>query len=154
GGRCRHDRGLRRRFLHPGTGRHGISAAQDREHLTERDMIKRRGGCLCGAVRYELAGKPRMGAACYCRACPYVAGGAPAHAMVVSRQDISGTGTTTTYWTEAESGRRVAREFCATCGTHLFAYGESKPARVALKVGSLDDPSQFKPQLAIWMASA
>ena len=117
-------------------------------------MIKRHGGCLCGAVRYELAGKPRMGLSCYCRDCQYVSGGAPAHAMVVSRQDLSVTGTTKTYWTEAESGRRVAREFCATCGTHLFAYTESKPARVALKVGSLDDPSQFKPQLAIWMASA
>jgi len=117
-------------------------------------MIKRLGGCLCGAVRYELAGKTRMGVSCYCRDCQYVSGGAPAHALIVSRQDLTISGATRTYWTEAESGRRVAREFCATCGTPLFSYTENKPGRVGLKVGSLDDPSQFKPQLAIWMASA
>ena len=117
-------------------------------------MSKRRGGCLCGAVRYEFTDKPRMGVSCFCRDCQYVSGGAPAHAMIMARQDLTVTGATKTYWTEAESGRRVAREFCSICGTPLFAYTEKRPGRVALKVGSLDDPSDFKPQLAIWMSSA
>ncbi len=117
-------------------------------------MSKRRGGCLCGAVRYEFADKPRVGLSCFCRDCQYVSGGAPAHALIVARQDLTVTGVVKTYWTEAESGRRVAREFCATCGTPLFAYTAKKPGRLALKVGSLDNPSDFAPQLAIWMSSA
>jgi hypothetical protein len=118
-------------------------------------MSKRRGGCLCGAVRYEFTGKPRIAVSCFCRDCQYSSGGAPAHAMLVARNDLVVVkGTLKTYWTEAESGRRVAREFCAICGTPLFAYTAKKPGRLALKVGSLDDPSDFKPQLAIWMSSA
>ena len=117
-------------------------------------MRKRLGGCLCGAVRYELAGRARMGVSCYCRDCQYVSGGAPAHVVMVSRQDLVVQGKPRVHWTEAESGRRVAREFCPACGTPLFAYTQKKPGRVAVKVGSLDDPSTFKPQLAIWMASA
>jgi hypothetical protein len=117
-------------------------------------MSKRRGGCLCGAVRYEFADKPRVGLSCFCRDCQYVSGGAPPHSMIVARQDLTVTGVVKTYWTEAESGRRVAREFCATCGTPLFAYTAKKPGRLALKVGSLDNPSDFAPQLAIWMSSA
>jgi hypothetical protein len=118
-------------------------------------MIKRRGGCLCGAVRYELEGKPRIGVSCYCRDCQYISGGGPAYALVAARRDLTIVkGTPKAYWTESDSGRRVAREFCEVCGTPLLAYTEKKPGRVAMRVGSLDDPSAFKPQLAIWMSSA
>ena len=118
-------------------------------------MIKRRGGCLCGAVRYELVGRPRIGVSCYCRDCQYISGGGPNYAMVVTRSDlVIARGKPRAYWTEGDSGRRVAREFCDICGTPLFTYTENKPGRVAVKVGSLDDPSDFKPHLAIWMSSA
>jgi hypothetical protein len=118
-------------------------------------MEIRRGGCLCGAVRFELAGKPRIGVNCYCRDCQYISGGGPAHVLVASRRDLSiRSGSVAIYWTESESGRRVAREFCKTCGTPLFSYTEKRPDRIGLKIGSLDDPSDFTPKLAIWMASA
>ena len=75
--------------------------------------------------------------------------------VMVSRRNVTVLqGTIRSFWTEAESGRRVAREFCEICGTPLFAYTERKPDRLAIKVGSLDVPSDFKPQLAIWMSSA
>ncbi|MFO1082904.1 MAG: GFA family protein [Reyranellaceae bacterium] len=116
---------------------------------------KRQGGCLCGTVRYELSGPPRLGIDCYCRDCQYIAGGGPAHVLVASRGDLRiGRGTLKTYWTEAEGGGRVAREFCPICGTPLFSYTEKRPDRIGLKVGSLDDPSGFKPALAIWLSSA
>jgi hypothetical protein len=106
-------------------------------------------------VRYELAGQPRMGINCYCRDCQYISGGGPAHVLVVSRRDLRVmSGNMASYWTEAESGRRVAREFCSACGTPLLSYTENRPDRIGLKVGSLDDASEFKPKLAIWMASA
>lgn len=118
-------------------------------------MSKRRGGCLCGAVRYEMTGKPRIAVSCYCRDCQYVSGGAPAYTLIVSRSDVAIVkGKPKAYWTEAESGRRVAREFCEVCGTPLFSYTEKNPGRLAMKVGSLDDPSGFKPQVALWASSA
>ena len=51
-------------------------------------MSKRRGGCLCGAVRYEFTGTPRIAVSCFCRDCQYSSGGAPAHAMIVKRNDL------------------------------------------------------------------
>lgn len=118
-------------------------------------MEIRRGGCLCGAVRYELKGKPRLGVNCYCRDCQYISGGAPAHALVVSRANLSiGMGRVTSYWTDADSGHRVAREFCHICGTPLFSYTARRPDRIGVRVGSLDDPSDFAPALAIWLGSA
>ena len=44
----------------------------------------------------------------------------------------------------------VTREFCAECGTHLTTRRPGLPA-VILKVGTLDDPTQFgTPQMAIY----
>ena len=44
--------------------------------------------------------------------------------------------------------------FCASCGVHVFSGPDSHPERVAVKVGSLDDPSDFHVQADIWMKSA
>ena len=43
----------------------------------------------------------------------------------------------------------VTREFCAECGAHLVTRPPAFPA-VIVKVGSLDDPSVFAPQMAIF----
>ena len=42
----------------------------------------------------------------------------------------------------------VTREFCAECGTHMV----TRPQRpiVVIKVGTLDDPAQFTPKMAIY----
>ena len=42
----------------------------------------------------------------------------------------------------------VTREFCAECGTHVV----TRPNRpiIVIKVGTLDQPSQIMPQVAIY----
>jgi hypothetical protein len=42
----------------------------------------------------------------------------------------------------------VTREFCPECGTHIVSKPPGMPAAI-IKVGTLDDPSQFTPQMAI-----
>jgi hypothetical protein len=44
----------------------------------------------------------------------------------------------------------VAREFCGQCGTQLLSRVPSMSEAVILKVGTLDDPSIFDPQVAIY----
>ena len=41
----------------------------------------RSGGCLCGAVRYESAGKPLFSLLCHCRDCQHQSGSAYVAAM-------------------------------------------------------------------------
>ena len=41
------------------------------------------GGCVCGAVRYRLSGRPRTLYACYCHDCQRFSGGAHSMSMPV-----------------------------------------------------------------------
>ena len=88
------------------------------------------GGCYCGAVRYKSEGPVLMKAECFCRECQYITGGAPNLFMLMgyARTDIEGA---------------VTREFCPDCGTHLFTRAPAFKAGIIIKVGSLDDQSQF-----------
>ena len=118
-------------------------------------MTKTTGGCLCSAVRYEVDGKPKFAVSCHCRDCQYISGGAPAHALIMRREDVTITkGTAKEYWTLSEKGNRIARLFCEQCGTPIFAKSEMHPELLPIKIGSLDDPSRFKPQANIWTKSA
>jgi hypothetical protein len=44
----------------------------------------------------------------------------------------------------------VTRHFCAECGTHIGAEAPPMPGMIMLKAGTLDDPSIFTPQMAIY----
>jgi hypothetical protein len=46
----------------------------------------------------------------------------------------------------------VTREFCGTCGTQIIGTAPVLPDTVLIKVGSLDEPSLFSPDLAIYTA--
>ena len=54
----------------------------------------------------------------------------------------------------ADSGSRMHREFCRTCGTHLFSASEARPHLVFVRVGTLDDPELVRPDQTCWTASA
>ena len=113
------------------------------------------GGCLCGAIRYEISGRPKLAISCHCRDCQYVSGGAPAHAMILLEKDVTITkGTPREHWTTSAKGNRIARLFCETCGTPLFAKNAQHPEYFPVKIGSLDDPSTFHVQANIWVNAA
>jgi hypothetical protein len=57
------------------------------------------------------------------------------------------------YWSVSDQGNRVARYFCAECGTPLFAQSAANQEMIAIKPGSLDDPSWFRPTANIWVSS-
>lgn len=50
----------------------------------------------------------------------------------------------------AESGRWVDRGLCPNCGSILFILAELVPDMQGLWAGSMDDPSNFKPQINVW----
>lgn len=54
----------------------------------------------------------------------------------------------------ADSGKKINRGFCPTCGSPLFGLLEAMPDMMALRATSLDDPGQFKPAMSIYMSSA
>lgn len=112
------------------------------------------GGCLCGAIRYEVEGEPLLSATCFCRDCQYIAGGGPGYGVSFLRQKVRITrGEPVTFENESHAKNRVQRLFCGRCGTPLFSTSSAMPVILAVKVGSLDDPSAFRSMGSIWLKS-
>jgi hypothetical protein len=111
------------------------------------------GGCLCGAVRYEVASEPLAVMECHCRDCQKASGGASTVAVVVPKPAFRVTGGTPKgFAVKGESGGTVTRFFCAECGSPLYSAPEGPIAVV--KAGSLDDPSWLKIGGALYVSSA
>ena len=111
----------------------------------------RSGGCLCGAIRYTYTGQPLRTFLCHCVDCQKANGSAFTAGLVVPREALNVTGPAPAGYTKtADSGNWIRREFCPNCGGALFTQLQRVPDVVILKVGSLDDPSQFKPGEHIW----
>jgi len=110
--------------------------------------MKLEGRCYCGKVRYVAEGEAMMKAQCHCRECQYITGGAPNMFMAVPVEGFRFTQGSPKQFTRSDLEKPVTREFCPNCGTHLI----TRPNRpvIIIKVGTLDDPSQFAPQMAIY----
>jgi hypothetical protein len=113
--------------------------------------MKVEGGCYCKAIRYQAEGDPLFNAQCHCRECQYLAGGSPNVFMAMPVDGFSYTRGTPKTFTRSDIDDPVTREFCAECGTHLTTRSPKMPNGVIVKVGTMDDPSQFPgPQVAIF----
>jgi len=105
-----------------------------------------RGGCLCGAIRYETAGEPMFGGQCQCLDCQHETGGGHANFMAFPAEAVNLTGTPRFHEVKSESGNTVRRGFCPTCGSPVVAATSGLRGVTTISAGSLDDPSVFKPQ--------
>ncbi|HAU21461.1 MAG TPA: aldehyde-activating protein [Erythrobacter sp.] len=109
------------------------------------------GGCLCGAVRYELGAEPGMPMICHCKNCQRQAGTAFSTIVGVPESAIKVTGTVKSYQDKGDlTGKSVRREFCGECGSPLFSHVKVAPGMVWIKAGTLDDTSDFVPAVQIW----
>ena len=112
--------------------------------------MSRTGRCYCGEVQYESVGDPVMQAQCHCRECQYLTGGSANVFMAVPEGGLSFTQGAPKGFTRSDIEGAVTREFCTNCGTHLLTRAPGLPGAVVLKAGTLDDPSECKPQIAIF----
>lgn len=111
------------------------------------------GGCLCGAIRYEVAVEPIMMGNCHCRDCQKSTGTAFAAALLVLHNAVTIAGDVKYYDVIGDSGSLVGRGFCPTCGSRVFSQ-PPKSELMGIMAGSLDDPSEFQPGLDCYTASA
>ena len=96
------------------------------------------GGCLCGAVRYELSAEPHDLYHCHCSICRKCQGALyPAYASVVRSGFVvtQGADRLSTFDSSAE----LHRHFCSSCGSHVYGEMEGDPDTISFSVGTLDD---------------
>ena len=82
--------------------------------------MKATGGCLCGAVRYEIDGEALFMGFCHCRDCQKATGAGHAPGMSFRRRSVRISGETRTFAVIGSSGRPMPRHFCPACGSSLF----------------------------------
>jgi hypothetical protein len=109
-----------------------------------------RGGCLCGAIRYEIAAEPMIAGQCQCFDCQHETGGGHTSFMAFPTDAVKLTGTPRSYEVKADSGNAMRRGFCPTCGSPVVGATSGLPGVTTISAGSLDDPSVFKPQFVCY----
>ena len=112
------------------------------------------GGCLCGAVRFTVAGDPVTTRVCWCRLCQALGAGSGTVNVAFHSADVTIEGPTTDYVSTADSGNVLHRRFCPTCGTPLFSQAEARMHLLFIRAGALDDPEVAKPAVTIWTSAA
>jgi hypothetical protein len=118
--------------------------------LGENIMQDRKGGCLCGAVRYVLKGEPRAIAICHCTHCQRQSGSLFSFNLVIRETDYEQSGESMVYVDKGDSGQPVYRHFCGRCGSPILATIAAAPGKVVVKAGTLDSMEGLQPQTEIY----
>jgi hypothetical protein len=108
------------------------------------------GGCLCGGLRYEAEGEPKLGGHCYCADCRKASGSGFIPFMSFPSSAVRFRGRTLTYVSKAANGGAAVRNSCPVCGGLVFGGDVGKSQSFTIYAGSLDDPSLFHPTVAIF----
>jgi uncharacterized glyoxalase superfamily protein PhnB len=112
-------------------------------------QVKIKGGCLCGAIRYQVDGAPSSISICHCRSCRRASGAPAVSWFVISRAQFKLlSGNPAAY----RSSAQVQRGFCGKCGTQLTYAHDSAPQTIELTTASLDQPSAIEPTKEIWLS--
>jgi len=109
------------------------------------------GGCLCGAVRYQIRRKIHFVVQCFCRDCQKATGTGHTTIVGVEAQDLITTGQPATYTSAGDTGGRVTRHFCAQCASRLYTSGDLPGAIRMVQAGTLDSPAAVTPTSAIYL---
>lgn len=107
------------------------------------------GSCYCGDVKYEAETDPVMMAQCHCRECQYLSGGGANYIVAIPKASFKYTGAEPARFSRDDLETPVVREFCSKCGTSIASLPPGIDMAM-VKVGTLDDPSVFNPQMAIY----
>ena len=109
------------------------------------------GGCACGAIRYETSSEPIVENHCQCRDCQKRSGtGHGSYLTFPQRADVTITGEAKRWRVAGDSGNEKVHAFCPTCGTPVYLTFVAMPDLIAVHATSLDDPSQFNPQMVTY----
>ena len=114
--------------------------------------MKINGGCYCKRIRYTFDGDIAASLQCHCRECQYITGGNPNVLVLGSGNDLTflqGEEFISSLTSDDLEGA-VTRLFCSSCGTALGTKPPRLISSIALKSGSMDDPSFFVPSVAIF----
>lgn len=118
-------------------------------------MGSREGGCACGTVRFRLTDDPIVVHCCHCRSCQRESGSAFALNAVIEADNVElVSGAPERIDTPSDSGKGQAVSRCPVCKVALWSHYAGVGAKADfIRVGALDDPEAFPPNVHIFTAS-
>jgi hypothetical protein len=117
------------------------------------DAASARGRCLCGAVEYEVRGRPRGVLLCHCEECRRWHGHVGAF-TAVPREDLVLLSAAALRWYDgARSEGRARRAFCADCGTSLF-WESPRRQTISIAAGTLEPPTGLRLEGHVFVSEA
>ncbi|MFT5115160.1 MAG: hypothetical protein ACI8P9_004504 [Parasphingorhabdus sp.] len=115
--------------------------------MSEND-VTHAGGCLCGAIRYEIKGAPEWSSHCHCRSCQKATGAAFTTWAGTDSKNFSVTNGEIAI---CNTSAGVERGFCSKCGTSLTYVAEAGwPGQVGILAPTLDQPEVVSPAIHIY----
>jgi hypothetical protein len=113
------------------------------------------GGCTCRRVRYRMLGPPLIVHCCHCRWCQRETGASFAlNAMIEAERVELLEGEVEVVVTPSLSGKGQKVSRCPTCRIALWSnYAGAADAIRFVRVGTLDDPDRWPPNVHIFTAS-
>ena len=123
--------------------------------MSEVPLYPLEGGCDCRQVRYRLLSPPMFVHCCHCRWCQRESGASFALNALIEADRlelIAGEPELVDTPSESGLGQQIAR--CPTCRVALWShYAGAGPYVSFLRVGTLDQPDHFPPDIHIFTAS-
>jgi hypothetical protein len=119
------------------------------------NAIRVTGGCLCGAVRYEIRGQMRDVINCHCSKCRRFHGHVAAYTSV-HREDLILTKQDKLKWYKSVTDEtpNVHRGFCEECGSSLFWDARGVREDISITAGTLDSMIDLKTIGHVWVSQA
>ena len=121
--------------------------------VSERPDLPLTGGCMCGAVRFELTEAPLSAGYCHCTRCQRRTGTDRSIALNAAPGSFRVT--------EGEGHVRVyspltgfEKAFCADCGSALFSRDPSDHEVISVRMGATDSDPGIRPSYHQFVADA
>jgi hypothetical protein len=105
-----------------------------------------RGGCACGAIRYEISADPIFMNDCQCLDCQHKSGtGHGSYLTFAGRQNVMVEGEASHWKVAGDNGNVKTHSFCPTCGSPVYLTSVANPDFFTVHAASLDDPARYVP---------
>src|SRR5476649_2086760 len=103
------------------------------------------GGCLCGAVTYEISGEPMFVGHCACENCQKATGGGHSSIAAYPEPSLTVSGAVTSYVGKGDSGQDTTYQFCPKCGSRLLTRAAMMPNVVMVTLGTMESGADLSP---------
>jgi hypothetical protein len=121
--------------------------------MVEAEQYSIQGGCLCGAVRFELTARPTIAGYCHCTRCQRRTGTAASaqvridgttFRMLAGEEHVGG-------WLPGDGG--LEKCFCRECGAHLFSRSPDRSS-MSVRMAAFDSDPGVRPSYRQYVAYA